>query len=284
MHMFEISKLNKLLTDYCKKEKATDQEFLYSAINIVSKSRKYGKYLKDVEFSTKEDKNAVAEYRYFDKKMIVYPIENNKNKSITSNNIMNLRIVLHELEHVGQFKLCFEGREESIRKNLLRISFEKEFILNEIDNINKFKITKDQLKQLENKVKYVEWLIKMYPKMYQYLPCERMAEIDSFKTILKIIDKSSLPEVKKCSSEYERGLANRNLMGYDKRVGGMIVSPVSNMYRLLEHASNDKESLEKAKKSLESCSEYFDLENRLYLGLPISSLEYDNEFSKTKIK
>lgn len=178
-----------LIYDYIKHKKNIDF-FINDTIKMIIEYLHLEEYIKDIKPLI--HKTALARYNIATKtlyinyqKIFVYS-QNimkidfpNSNPSLSSKYIILTQILMHEIKHVLQHKQTIEQKSaESIilHEDLNVVNY----IISEVEAGN-ISILKGFYKVFERK--------KIYNKLYEYSPSERLAEIDSAKTAFTIAEK-----------------------------------------------------------------------------------------------
>ena len=172
--------------------------------------------------------------------------------AIFLNSILS-QVILHELEHIVQYKTVLTSND-SIEKTLLSPSFSKTK-------------SKEELKILEELTK----------KFYMFKPAERLAQINSYKTLLNALSLRK-NEIERLYELEKNLLISETLNAYPeaKKLGGCPSFVYLNgierkdIWESLPFYDEEKERL------LENVTKEYSLEKRLTLGLPITSKEYKN--------
>lgn len=276
MLFFEQYQIYKILYSYCITNKYADEKFIYDIVNIIIKSRKYKDDINKVELIKETNDGEVASYNYLTKEMLfTLP---SQDKEIVRYNLEILHYILHECEHVQQYKQC-NDKNNSLKKALLEESLHDTIFLTEIDKLDYSKLTEKELININKKANYCMLRYSIYHTIYKYLPSERMAEIDSFKYILNLLKNEKNPELCREKENYEKGYIIRELMGY-KKENDKIVCPTFSMYQEFNKLLKNHELLNEIITSLSKYSENIDLDERIYLGLPITTEEFNSKLKK----
>lgn len=261
-----------LLCDYSNKGLIADRNYIVKFIEIVSYYSKLHENVKSVVFEpVGEKKETLASYSFDEKKIYYFyktveeQIDNNpyqrfipKNEFVFYKNSIISSLLLHELEHVKQFKMILENND--LESEILRLSRKDNLLL--CDQ----KIA-DEKKQ---EAKYI------YDKYYYFSPEERLAEIRAHINMNNIIFpiKNFVPNVLKM----EEILAYKNMLkGY--KLNSTLISPTI-YYLSLKGKSNELEKFDwydsSLKKSIKKSKARYDLNSRLQLGLPIEEKEFNS--------
>lgn len=255
----------KLVYDYSINGILADPDFIETLIEIVTNTREQKEYVKAVIFSNqiriikrnKEVTNIHAGYNrdtgcftvYFEaiKKLIqelaVYDYLFSNFEQIFYRNLAIMQIILHDLEHVNQYyKIDLD--EPDLETRLLKMSL----------------CFRTALKR------------KKYVKYYHQNPAERLAEINSFKMVIKILEpiENLIPNLFQL---YQALFANALLKGYSYSADcSLILAPTLEYLKAFACFKKQKDSeLEK------EVANKYDLNQRMVLGLPISDIEFRSQ-------
>ncbi len=163
------------------------------------------------------------------------------------------QVILHELEHIVQYKTVLTSND-SIEKTLLS------------SDLSKAK-TEEEKKLLR----------KLEKKYYKFEPAERLAQINSYKTLLNTLNLRK-NEIERLYELEKNLLISETLNAHPeaKKLGGcpsfVYLNGVGrkDIWESLPFYDEEKEKL------LENVTKEYSLEKRLTLGLPITSKEYKN--------
>ncbi len=175
-------KLANLIYLYKKNNKIIDNDFFIKAYNIINEKLDI-----DINFEIKKssitDITNLATYCNFTNILTLYTSKINryssqenrdlklKNKDITYLYLLPIKILLHEFEHVKQYKII--QYENTIEGAIINTDIELEKKYNDYNNI------------LELLYILLYYEIK-YNKLYKYSPMERLAEVKSNETCINI--------------------------------------------------------------------------------------------------
>lgn len=276
MFFNEQIKISRILNNYCKNNRYADEKFINFIVEIILKLRRNKGYVNNLTFGDGMENGNVAFYNYMSKELsFVLP---EQNMDVIDYNLMVLHFILHECEHITHHKLC-NNNDKSLRGYLLRESMADTLFCVETERLNFTKLTPEQMLNITVKMEYFEKRRSIYPKIYEFLPAERMAEIDSFERILNILEYCKFDKDKSQSFIYARGLNIIKLLGYSKK-DNEIMCPTYSLYYELDKISPNQELLNKIIANLEKCSNNLDLDDRLYYGLPITDKEHEYVLKK----
>ena len=251
--------LLRIIFDYTKQRKLIDRKFLDKFIEIVVNYKNLDDYVKFVTFSeeiqSRDTGTVLASYNHLLKRIrvnyysVVEYLENFENKYCYFSDFENLflknleivQLMLHELEHANQFNKC----ENSSTYESMILS-ESLFCTNN----------------------------KLYKAAYNYAPEERLANIVSYKEIIKILNfiKELVPNL--------LNFENYKLLDYvinDYQIIDSNIIPPTIYYFFI---GNMNESLRRLglinsdgtiKQNIEN---EFDYEKRLTYGLSINNYEF----------
>lgn len=272
------SEILNLMLDYYNKHLPADENYIKEVSSIINKYYNLRDYVKDIS-DVRISKNGInvkgGSYNYAEKKIEIDVVQN----QITANNLISqrndvfepheeelLRLVmvtvsiLHEYKHALQYQLIKEGNKDCVEAKLVAAS------LNGVRKISKLAIIKNALR-IYNTPGYGTLIDSSNP-------CERMAELYSWLEINNILDEISH--------------TIKNLMAY---VGSIYItletypyelSLVSNKgpsYNYLEayNKENIWRSMPFYDKNddvlISNAMEMYDVDRRLYYGLPVTDCE-----------
>lgn len=270
------NELLRIVYDYSKKGKILDLNAIESIVDIVVRNRDLNDYVKRINFKkanplNKDNELMLMGYNFLNKQINVYCDSLNKfillNSSLLYNEVYKLnfsllQFILHELEHSNQHKIM-DYNNNTLSK-LLKIT--SGGLFNNLDiNVVKDKLLSEgfTMKQI---ITYYEHQKKQYDEYYDLCLAERLADINSNKDLIKILEseKSKLFDV--YIYFYYNWLSNY-LRGYKYEIG-VLTSPTISYVKKVSPSRLDK------LKEIDVGSE---LENRLYYGYPISELEFEEE-------
>ena len=281
----------KLLLIYTKNKKLVDLNFIDRLIEIVVREKNIGNYVRNLKCeelgNIRNDDIIVASYDfvhmdiYVDFKAINALFERIfKDFSnfpildlILYKNLIITQYILHELEHASQNKKLNDKLDNSFEKNLIKACSIIEEVKNFLNQKRNF-FKKNAIRFLNE---YIEKQTKIYQMYYEFNPVERLAQINSYKTIVNVLE--PLEEMFPRICRLNMVLCLREILqGYQLFSNNKIICPT--YYYLLktgkERIWSDFEFYNKDdKKLLENVNNQFDLEKRMNFGLPISNLEYN---------
>ena len=277
--MFGVENLliSKILLSYCQNEKYADEEFIEKILKIIINSRKYKNYVDKILVDDGKDGES-GYYNYLTKELFFRLSP--RNVDVYKYNLMMLHCILHECEHIGQYKIC-EKKDDSLRKTLLLESFYDTLLCKKMQNFDFEKASLSDIEKIKGNMSYAELRRQIYPNIYGFLPSERMAEIDSFEKILTSLDKIKLDGLRTEKSSYQKGYNIRKLLGYSQEKGE-VKCPTFKLYNELNNICCNNELLDEVVHNLNKVSNEMDLDTRLYYGLPIHIEEYKSVLRKIK--
>ncbi len=264
----------KLIDDYNSKKKPVDKVFIDTICLKYVNSYNLNKYLQNVYVTNKSLKYGHGVYNSFDRTLTVnikddlYP--NLKvllgEEAVEYNNLIILRLLLHELAHVSQEKLMYEGDDSSLESLLIKLNNYLYFNPNYIDSKKK-----PIVNEIRDRLKLISYF-NYYRKNQEKAPIERMADIKSYQDINKIID--NVPDNSKGKAYIEFSRDNNSDLIDTSRFGYRIMGDKTNSPSLdfLRKINFLKDIFDERK--ILDISNYSDLGERLYLGLPLSRDEY----------
>lgn len=277
----EEIKLLKLMKAYYKKDILFDEEFVYKVVEIIEKSRKLDGFIDDVILldKSKIGNNAIGSYSPNTKVVqISLPEEKEKNNQFLYNSKL-LHLVLHELEHVCQHKLCSDNNTQSFNKDLLNACFSPnnyiEILSKKIKDGN-FSIV--EMQNIMYEISFYEKYAEIIHKCYGCLPSERQAEINSLSELCSLFKNIRIDNYQDNIIGLQKGYTIRKLMGYEFK-DNELVYPTYEFYRdILE--LYDNLDIDKYFSKFDRLSENMSLDERLFYGFKISEDEYKGELLK----
>lgn len=284
----------KLVYNYSIFKKTADNTFVEKIVEIFVSSRQLDDYVKNVIFTNKLHRNVfadarVAAYDFLNKEILIdfefiqifledmnkYNIYFNELEQLIFKNLLTAQIILHTLEIAVQKRQIDNENDNSIETKLIRESFEADKIISKKQN-NPTLLDFYEFCRLRN-------LIGYYCDLE---PAAKLADINSFKTILKSIE----PIKKRVPNLYEfieTTIEERMLCCYQDSLDiNKCICPTkiflnwfnwSSWYDLDFYDSNICQLMK-------NVTEKYTLDERLSLGLPISHNEYENAVQRLKRK
>ena len=291
--------LLRLAYDYSKNHKFVDKDYIDKVVEIVVSNRKLHDYVGEVSFySEGENEDGLMEVANYgnngnDIEVNLEAIKDTINCEDCFESLFgdfevylykNLKItqfILHELEHAYQSKVS-KSEDNSVETRLIKTCLAARNAFNnpkfyeslKADNIHPF-----------NALFFISDYYRLYKKYYQFNPIERLAQINSFRTLFRSLDPISsntpnLYEFMKASYLEEM------LSGFgDSWAEGLCPTHVylegtrkGDVWKSFDFYSEDNSEL------MKKAYEQHELRERMMLGLPIYSVEYDdvyNVLSKT---
>lgn len=276
----------KLIFDYSKAGRFPDHYFLDKVVEIVVKKRDLNDYVKNTVFIDKldgaESDKTFASYNYLRKQISVYywPIQimcqkNSRYDSLFNpiermlyHNINITQCILHELEHATQYKTADDHENTSIEAKLIRTaSLLKRTLKN--PKFNELLLSgKISPKSLEI---YLKDYRNLYKKNYEINPMERMAQINSYRTIINFLEfiKKQIPmlftfnckalereKIRGYESSWQKGLCPTHVYLKNTRK--------EDVWKSFDFYDENQAVL------IKKVSNEYDLNKRLLLGLPVS--------------
>lgn len=283
------SEILALIYDYSVKGKLVDLKFIDKLIKIVVLRRDLNNYIRNVQFINELTKSpqevTLGSYNPFtmtisiDYESIKIAMECERfyyslfttSEQVWFRNLFITKVILHELEHAFQNKQVANELDNSIETKLVRACSVLEWLKKRINLIDEDKWAAF--------IKYN----KLYNQYYHVNPSERLAEINSLKTIVNSLGqiKKRIPELYKAECV---SLLNEMLRGYleDRNKGSSCPTQVyllgtrqDKIWYELDFYSEDYYQL------LKNVSDQYSLDRRLSLGLPI---DYDEHIKLLKRK
>ena len=277
----------RLIYDYSVKGKIADSKFIDKIIEIVVTKRNLDDYVQDVIFTDQLDKSddmvVFAEYNYFCRKISMdfesvqlllkhagkYDPLFNTLEQVMFRNFTITQIILHELEHAHQYMQADNNIDNSVETKLFRESFRLDLVMNR--------------KFLSGEISGSDFdtYKELCRQFYVFDPLERLAQINSFRTVV-----SSIEAIKDCVPglyEFESAsLTEAMISGYVEAYEKGSVSPTqfylfslgqSSVWSEFDFYDDNAEKLENKLRSK------YNLGERFKFGLPVSNEEYQKTYS-----
>lgn len=283
------SEILALIYDYSVKGKLVDLKFIDKLIKIVVLRRDLNNYIRNVQFINELTKSpqevTLGSYNPFtmtisiDYESIKIAMECERfyyslfttSEQVWFRNLFITKVILHELEHAFQNKQVANELDDSIETKLVRACSVLEWLKKRMKIVNL--IDEDPLAEYD----------KLYNQYYHVNPSERLAEINSLKTIVNSLGqiKKRIPELYKAECV---SLLNEMLREYLEDRNKCISCPTQvyllgtkqdDIWYELDFYSEDYYQL------LKNVSDQYSLDRRLSLGLPI---DYDEHIKLLKRK
>lgn len=283
------SEILALIYDYSVKGKLVDLKFIDKLIEIVVLRRDLNNYVQNVQFINELTKSpqevTLGSYNPFtmtisiDYESIKIAMECERfyyslfttSEQVWFRNLFITKVILHELEHAFQNKQVANELDDSIETKLVRACSVLEWLKKRMKIVNL--IDEDPLAEYD----------KLYNQYYHVNPSERLAEINSLKTIVNSLGqiKKRIPELYKAECV---SLLNEMLREYLEDRNKCISCPTQvyllgtkqdDIWYELDFYSEDYYQL------LKNVSDQYSLDRRLSLGLPI---DYDEHIKLLKRK
>lgn len=288
-------KILRLIYDYSINRKLLDSKFIDKLIEIVVTERSLHEFVNNVRFTNELDKNdysvVCATYNPLNKEIIIDYDSINiilEDKSyyeqlffdleqIFYRNLIITQIILHELEHAFQNKQLDNKKDDSIEAKLVKASFVLEQVMKHPKFLNA--ILKGEISS-QDIYMYVMQNRELYKQYYKFNPTERLAEVNSYTTIINTIEpiKKYIPNL----LEFEKAsMVEESLKGY-KDIDIQEICPTQvylcgtrqdKVWSGFDFYDQDSSKLIK-----HVCGEY-NLAKRLSLGLPVTVNEYYDTYS-----
>ena len=273
----------KRIYDFSKEKKIVDKAFIEKIVELYTSNYGLEDYIKETKILPCNRRNMYnrGRYNYLNKYILIYYEQTIKlitgfdkyllsvipfDQQLFYINLEITQTVLHELEHAFQYKQMNTLNNDEAE--ILRLSCINDNASFVIERLKKQGLQEDEIKEKmkEKKKKYFEF--------YGYAPEERLAQINSYRKLLDII----LPDKRNYRESFNTEVVNLHsaeLEGYELDNG--INSPT--IYYLQQQGENS--SLEQfdwydsdPNVALEKTISKYDLNERIKLGLPISSEEH----------
>lgn len=285
--------ISKLIYDYSVNGKLADTKFIGKIIEIVVSKKSLNNYVRNVQFTNELEKKdylvACASYSTLsmeilvDYESIAIAMENRSYydqlfhslEQIMFRNLTIAQYILHELEHAFQNKQADNKSDNSIEAKLVNASLVLEQAMKNPRVINA--LLKDE-SLAQDFIRYALQNRELYKQYYALNPIERLAQVNSFRTIVDTIEpiKKHIPNL----YEFEQAsLVEEMLRGYTDAWDQQGICPTqvylvgtrqSNVWFELDFYDQNPSQL------LKNASKRYNLARRLSLGIPVSCYEYDS--------
>ena len=282
----------KLIYDYSVNGKLVDSKFIDKIIEIVVSRKSLNNYVRNVRFTNKLEKNdyavVCAAYSPLSMEMLVdyesiqIAMENRSYydqlfhslEQIMFRNLTIAQYILHELEHAFQNKQADNKSDNSIEAKLVNASIVLEQAMKNPRVLNA--LLKGEI-PAQDFIIYTLQNRELYKQYYALNPIERLAQVNSFRTIVDSIEpiKEYIPNLYEFK---QASLVEEMLRGYtDSWNQGICPTQVylfgtrqSNVWSELDFYDQDSGQL------MKNVSDKYNLARRLSLGLPVSYDEYNS--------
>lgn len=270
----------KLLLDYSYNGKLINKNYIDRLIEIVIKGKSLEEYVHNfIIKDNAEDKNDYANYHPSSKTISLYLdgfsdyIESElkyihlfpKSDRYLYMNLITTQTILHELEHAEQQKII--NTSNGFEAQILRLCEFKDRPDIEI-LVSLGEISTNEANLYLNK-KYTNYQ-KVYNELYLYAPHERLAEIKSYQSIIRIL--KYIKYAKRLVNYEELNKLEKLLRGYNSTYSPTIT------YLEKQDRKNDLEKFdwycESKEETIKLAKEKYNLAERLKYGLPIDSDEH----------
>lgn len=277
MNIKEINYLGNILMDSINNDVKFDDKTIINIVKCISEIRGYKDYVESIKIDKKDYAidEAAGGYNRADKELIIYVVDYSDDVGL--NNLKIIQTILHELEHVEQFKICEAKDECSIKKQILSDFTKYASLYVKYKNIDFSNMGVEESKNILDIIEYYSVIEQSKKELYDFLPTERMAEIDSYKKVLELI--KSEQALHDYYDMFKSTYDMENISGYIKQEE-KIISPLYFIYGYLL-SKNEKKFEERLLKKgtlskISDISLNMNLKERLYYGFQISAIEYDD--------
>lgn len=283
-------KILRLIYDYSVSGKLVDRAYIEQLVDIVINSKGLNKYLRDIQFfqgkiSDGDESMTLASYFPNVKTIAIYlngiisylhssnvlECFLNFEETFFYKNMLITQVLLHELEHVDQYKKIETSHDSE--SEILKVSLARSAIANNDERMRKLLESGISLSEI---MIYIKANQKKYEQNYETAPEERLAEIRSHGQLINIVNAISdyIPHL----ILIEQISILRNMIrGYEIHESGIIISPTINYLhscgygdRLKTFSWYSENYIDCIKKS----SEMYSLSDRAMYGLPITGEEF----------
>ena len=292
--MDELKKeLYKIVYEYSIEEKIADKVFIERVLDLCINAFNVNEYILDRKIEEYNGNKYIQTGYNINEKTVYFNLESIKNdglnqvlkskeKGIKSNTFLDyfkinsnfLNAIIHEIMHAYQYKKCLRN-DNDLETEILKISLERN-----LEAIKKEKITMQ-------KNWYYMQLDKQYNTVEPYreaCPSERMADIKAFE-FERDISKLVVPSKKLNIVEYnELKLLNIKMNGYQECAPTTFVTLINEILKDnvgLPYKTIDMFEIEEMYRKL-SQEHNLSLDERIWLGLPITEEEKEKELQKGK--
>lgn len=280
----------KLIYDYSIKGKLVDLIFVDKLIGIVVSKKSLNDYVRKFRYTNKLDKNdfdvLCASYNPLTNEILLdsesiqilldrrsyYDSLFSSLEQIMFRNLTITQIVLHELEHAYQNKQADDKKNNSIETRLISASFVLQQALKNPKFLNL--IFGGEIPE-KDMIIYILQNRELYKQYYSLNPTERLAEINSLRTIVNSIE--SIKEYIPALYEFKNATLVENMLrGYEDSWNQgtcptevyLVGTRQGRVWNEFDFYDQDSSQL------IKNVSCQYNLNRRLSLGLPINYNEY----------
>ena len=273
-----ILRIKKILLDYQKKERLADHEFVKEIVHIILKTYNLKSFIDEIVFFKTNKNECDAYYNPVRKKLgfsfdnvisIITKYENFKNRIMSNeeyvfaNNVLILKNIFHEIEHVKQMKTVLINSDD-LESKLLKLEFYDAILL----------LSKEEYDN--NYLDSYKYLLQKEELYFSKLG-ERLAFLNSFLIIRKILNTMKLKETILCKKV--------NCFDYINNIKDFY-SFKNPLYIYVDALNELNKNYEvKCDITVDSLKEFekeLKLEERFLYGFPISEIEFKKVFEKSK--
>lgn len=281
MRKNEDIRLLKLMKSYYKKDQLFDEKFIYKVIEIIEKSRNLDGLISDINLidKSKIGNDVIGSYSPNTKILqISLPSNEEKNNQFMYNSTL-LHLVLHELEHVCQHKLCNDENIKSFNKDLLNTCFSANNYIEILTNrLKEGNFSKEEMLDIMVNINFYEKYANVIRSCYGYLPSERQAEINSLSKLCFLFKDIKMNNHQENIIGLKKGYITRRLMGYEIK-DEKIIYPTYELYKNILELYKDADN-NRFFSNFDRLSQNMSLDERLFYGFKISEDEYKGEVLK----
>lgn len=210
-------RLAKFTFDWMKKGKRINPEYIKKFISIAEYYEELGEYLKTINFIgfNKYEYEPITGRLTFSLKDLLknyYEVDcmykwEDRAKDLAEYFYVNEGL-LHELEHIKDFKSCFD-KSECLKTRICKCCYDTEIHYRQAKSFQEklYWLKKDKQKE------------KVYQKNYDASPLEHFANLNSLKELIKMADFLEVPELK---NYYLYKLYEQLIESYEKRANPTI--------------------------------------------------------------
>lgn len=281
----------KLVYDYSINGKLVDSKYIDKIIETVVVKQSLNDYVQNFRFTNdlEKDENGIvcATYSPINKEIVLdyesvqLIIENRSYydylfsdfEQVMYRNLSITQFILHELEHAYQNKQLDEKQDNSIEKKLINACFMLEYAMKNQKFISA--IISGEI-PIQDFMLYVLQNRELYKQYYKFNPVERLAQTNSFQTIISSIEpiKEYIPNLYELENA---SLVEEGLKGYQESwEHGTCPTEVYLLGTRQGKVWNEFDFYDgDSSKLMKKVNDKFELSKRLKLGLPISYNEYN---------
>lgn len=271
----------KLIFVYSKAGRFPDHYFLDKVVEAVVRARDLDGYVHNIAFTDEIDDKNLAAYNFYKKQILMnykqfhndwqendlFGLLTDSTELAFYHNIGITQVILHELEHALQWKIADDTQNTTIEAKLIRVAQSFSIMFNELEQSGE--ISHDLLEAYEAKYR------QLYEKNYKVNPVERMAQINSYRTIINTIEP--------IKSQIFKAYLFHNILSWQAKTSGYESYLQEGLCPTQVYLTNMKREEiwrgfdfydENLAVLLKKVSDEYSFDQRMLFGLPVSSGEY----------